>query len=99
VSRRQLASSSGQTQAEYGLVVAGIAAVIIVAVLLVGGVLSGKFDTSSKPFTPDTSPFSPPTTPELVFPTSASQCAGDGWKDFPQFEMQSDCTDYVDTVS
>jgi Flp pilus assembly pilin Flp len=47
--RRRLASESGQTQAEYVLVIAGIAMACIAAALILGAVLNGRFDSSAKP--------------------------------------------------
>ena len=57
--RQRLASESGQTQAEYVLVVAGIAIACIAAALILGAVLNGRFDSSAKPFGPGTGTFHP----------------------------------------
>ncbi len=96
--RERLRADAGQTQAEYVLVVAGIALACIAAALFLGAVLNGSFDSSSKPLTPGSSPFTPPSPPALVYPTKLSQCEGEGWKDFPQFESESDCADYIATL-
>lgn len=94
--RRRLASESGQTQAEYVLVVAGIAIACIAAALILGAVLSGRFDSSAKPFGPGTGTFTPPNPPApLVYPTSVEQCEKGGWKSYPQFADEHECLDYV----
>ena len=51
-------SASGQTEAEFALVVAGVAIACIVAVLFLGGAVGGLWDRSTKPVTPST--FDPP---------------------------------------
>jgi len=77
--RRRLASESGQTQAEYVLVVAGIAIACIAAALILGAVLNGGFDSSAKPFGPGTGTFTPPSPPaQLVYPSASTSRTGAG---------------------
>ena len=82
------ASEPGQVQAEYALVVAAIAVGCIVAVLFVGGALSGLFDSSARPLTPGSGPFTPPSAP-ADYPTTVAQCENGGWESFPQFESEA----------
>ena len=97
--RRRLASESGQTQGEYVLVVAGIALACVAAALVVGALLSGRFDSSAKPFGPGTGQFTPPSPPAAVYPTSAAQCENGGWQSYPQFPDEQACLDYIATLA
>ena len=86
--------ASGQVQAEYALVVAAIAIGCIVAVLFVGGALSGLFDSSARPLTAGRGRsrrrvLPPPT------PRPSAQCENGGWESFPQFQSEAACVDYV----
>jgi Flp pilus assembly pilin Flp len=98
--RRLLASESGQTQAEYVLVVAGIAMACIAAALILGAVLNGRFDSSAKPYGPGTGTFTPPSPPaQLVYPTRVDQCEKGGWQNYPQFADEHECLDYVENLA
>jgi len=93
---RRGASTLGQTEAEYAVVVAALAVGAIVVVLFFGGALSGLWDRSSKPVTPAT--FSPPTvTTTFSAPTKESDCTNGGWKTYTDlnFADESACITYV----
>jgi Flp pilus assembly pilin Flp len=88
-----LSSTSGQTQGEFALVVAGVAIACIVAVLFLGGAVSGLWDRSTKPVPGDLyPPDTPSSTPQ---PMTMEDCEGAGWTNFPQFATQQDCFDFV----
>jgi Flp pilus assembly pilin Flp len=89
---RRSTSASGQTEAEFALVVAGIAVACIVAVLFLGGAVGGLWDRSTKPVAPST--FDPPNA-SVTEPMSMQDCEGDGWRSFPQFATQQACFDFV----
>ncbi len=91
---RRLSSTSGQTQAEFALIVAGVAVACIVGVLFLGGAVGGLWDRSTKPVTPGTftPPSDPPTTPT---PATAADCMNEGWKSYPRFHTEQECLDFV----
>jgi Flp pilus assembly pilin Flp len=92
--RSRLRCPSGQTEAEFALIVAGVAIACILAVLFLGGAVGGLWDRSTKPVSPST--FNPPSDPpSVVEPLSAADCEGEGWTNFPQFATQQDCFDFV----
>ena len=90
---RRLTSTSGQTQGEFALVVAGVAIACIVAVLFLGGAVGDLWDRSTKPVPGDLYP--PDTPPSAVEPLTMADCEGSGWTAFPQFETQQECFDFV----
>ena len=87
------APDSGQTTAEYALILGGIAVVCIVALLSLGHPIDGLF---RKPVAliPPSEPFTPPVVPGLPEPTSLADCAEDGWQAY-DFDTQADCEAYV----
>ena len=91
---RRAASASGQTQAEYALLAAGIAAACIFAVLFLGGSVDDLWSRSAKPVTPHT--FSPPFHSVLPpEPSSASDCENGGWQSYPQFPDEDACLAFL----
>jgi hypothetical protein len=85
---------SGQTLSEYSLVIAGIAAVCIVAVLILGGGVVKVFGSAGKPLRPGG--FTPPVGGlPLTYPSGVAECQDGGWESFPQFVDEGECLDYV----
>ncbi len=91
---RHAASVSGQTQAEYAVVVAALAVGAIVVVLFFGGALSGLWDRSGKPVTPAT--FNPPTnTTVLPTPKTKADCDDPGYASYG-FADREHCITWVE---
>lgn len=90
-------SESGQTQVEYVLLFALLVFGCLVAVLVLGRGIEGRFGSdgpfgsTTVPSTPG--PFTPPT--QTSFPTSVEQCQNGGWSDFPQFTGEAGCIRFV----
>lgn len=85
------ASPSGQTQAEFSLIVAAIAIGCIVVVLIFGGTVGGLWDRSTKPVSPAT--FDPPTA-TIVTPKKAADCDDPGWASYG-FADRDKCLTWV----
>ncbi len=86
----------GQTEAEFAVVVAGIGIACIAVVLFFGGAVSGLWDRSTTPVTPNT--FNPPTnTTEFAEPKTAQDCENEGYKRYTDlgFDTEQECLDYV----
>ena len=90
-------SESGQTMAEYAVVVAGIAAVCALAALYLSGAIGGHVRaTAEVAGQPHVALFEPPATlPVLTWPTTLGECANGGWRSFAQFDTEAECNDYV----
>ena len=89
---------SGQTLAEYAVVVAGIAVVCLLAALFLGAVIGNRVGTTMKPAPP--AEFQPPApTPQLVWPTRLEDCEDGGWRNFVQFDNEAQCKDYVNGLT
>ena len=87
---------SGQTLAEYAVVVAGIAVVCALAALFLSGAIGGHVRaTAEVAGQPHVAPLEPPATPILTWPTTIGQCAAGGWRSFAQFDTEAECNDYV----
>ena len=81
--------------AEYAVVIAGIAAVCIVAALFLGGIIANRVD-DAKPSAPPSAPLEPPhVSPQLVWPTELEDCENGRWKNYVQFENEEQCKEYV----
>ena len=81
--------------AEYAVVIAGIAVVCIVAALFLGSAIGSRVN-DAKPSAPLEPPHTPP---HLVWPTKLKDCENGGWKNYVQFENETECTDYVDGLT
>lgn len=89
---------SGQTSAEYVLIVAAIAVGCALGALLLSGAITNLFGSSARPM--KSAPFRPPVRPApLQYPATADECVDGGWRDYPQFADEAACTDYVDGLS
>ena len=90
-------SESGQTLVEYALLLACIALGCAAAALVLSGAIGGLFDSVAN----DPNVFNPPTAPVPVTtaaqpqPTSVEDCLDEGWRNYPQFEDQASCVDFV----
>ena len=93
--RATLAREPGQAFAEMAVIVAAIAVACLLAALFLGVTIKGLFDRSgSNPATPPV--FTPPaTTPAPVYPSTLAECENGGWRNFPQFRNERECSDYV----
>ena len=86
---------SGQTLAEYAVVVAGIAVACVVAALFLSAVIGSDVGATVKP-----APFQPPASPpQLVWPTKLEDCEAGGWRNFVQFDNEAECKDYVNGLT
>ena len=88
---------SGQTLAEYAVVVAGIAVVCVVAALFLSAVIGSRVGSTVKPAPP--APFQPPAPAQLVWPTKLEDCKDGGWHNFVQFDNEAECNDYVNGLT
>ena len=89
---------SGQTLAEYAVVLAGIAVVCVVAALFLSAVIGSNVGATVKPAPP--APFQPPAPPpRLVWPTKLEECEDGGWRNFVQFDNEVGCKDYVNGLT
>jgi Flp pilus assembly pilin Flp len=91
---RGAAGESGQTLAEYAVIVAAIAVACMIAVLFLAAGIRGRFHSTDQPSAP--SPFLPPVSPALSYPTTLGDCKDDGWKNYAQFRDEAECKKYVE---
>jgi hypothetical protein len=84
--------------AEYAVIIAAVAVCCLVALVFLGLTIKSQFDGSgANPSTPP--PFTPPaTSPQVVDPTMLEECERGGWRHFPQFRNERECTDYVHSL-
>jgi Flp pilus assembly pilin Flp len=92
-SEARAAAASGQTLAEYAVVIAAIAVAVMVALLFLVAGIKGRFD--STPSSPQ-APFVPPRTPTLSYPATLEDCEEDGWRNYVQFDDEEECKKYVE---
>jgi Flp pilus assembly pilin Flp len=91
---RAAGGTSGQTLAEYAVIIAAIAVACMVAVLFLVAGIRGRFD-STEGRSPQ-APFLPPPSPALAYPTNLEDCEHGGWKNYAQFEDEAECKKYVE---
>jgi len=85
---------SGQTTAEYALILGGVAVVCIVAVLFLGRPIDGLFRKPAS-LVPPSQPLMPPLVPGPGNePTSPADCDNGGWQTYG-FASQAACEQYV----
>ena len=92
-------NESGQTSAEFSLVLAAIAIGCFLALVFLGGGILDLFDTTGNSVPRSAPPPAPPPAPALTWPTTLEECEDGGWQDFPQFSNEEECVDYVDTLT
>jgi Flp pilus assembly pilin Flp len=85
-------SESGQALAQYALVL-GLVALLAAAAIFLSGAISKNYGSVSNEFSHPTTPH--PVTPPVSWPTSIEQCQDNGWRNFPQFDDQTACEQYV----
>jgi Flp pilus assembly pilin Flp len=94
---RGFGREDGQTASEYALMLGGIAAVLIVLVLVAGVDIRDLFTKSGSSL--PTVGGTPPVGSSGTFPTSVDQCANLGWQAFNDppapFDDEQECVDYV----
>jgi hypothetical protein len=81
---------------EYAVILAGVALVCLATVIYLSGAINGLFgSTSNLPngFNPPTAPH--PITPPIQSPRSVQQCLHGRWHDYPQFEDEASCVQFV----
>jgi hypothetical protein len=86
--------SSGQTLAEYAVIIAAIAVTCLIAVLFLVAATRGRFDSTDQPY--PQAPFVPPPSPTLSYPTKLEDCEHGGWKNYAQFRNEAECKKYVE---
>ena len=92
-------AESGQAAVDYTLIVAGIAVVCALALLFVSGGINGLFDDAGTQIQQQQpAPLQPPVQSGETWPTSLADCENGGWRSFPQFDNESDCVDYVNSL-
>jgi Flp pilus assembly pilin Flp len=91
-------SQSGQTLVEYVLLLGAIALVCLGSVVFLSGSINDLFGSITN--SPDV--FNPPSPPApsappagTAVPTSVEDCLEGGWQDYPQFEDEEACIEFV----
>ncbi len=88
----RLGSESGQAISEYAMILAVIALGCLVAVFYFGDNVQRLFGSTTRPM--NSAPLRPPD----PVPTSVEDCQNGGWRDFPQFQSEAECIDFVNGV-
>ena len=86
--------------AEYAVILAGIAVLCLLAVVFLAAGIRGRFESTQTP-TP-AGPLEPPSTgtvPQQTYPTTIAECEHEGWRNFPQFRNEAECTRYVESLT
>jgi Flp pilus assembly pilin Flp len=86
---------SGQVLIEYALVVALIAVVVGASAIFFSDRINDLFDSAANSTSPPHS-YSPPVPPvEVQTPTLIRQCVHGRWRNYPSFNSQAECIEYV----
>ena len=97
--RDELRPQSGQTMGEYAVILGGLALVVVVAVVFLGGRIGDLFGgTGSSVQQPRSAPFTPPYPSDVSFPATLQDCQNGGWRDYAQFASEAECVSYVDAL-
>jgi Flp pilus assembly pilin Flp len=91
--RAAAVEASGQSLAEYAVIIAAIAVACMIAVLFLVAGIRDRFDSTDQP-SPQ-APFVPPPSPALSYPTTLEDCEDGGWKNYAQFRDEAQCKKYV----
>ena len=97
--RDELRAQSGQTMADYALILGGIALAVILAVVFLGGRIGDLFGGTGNSIQPRPAPFTPPYPSEVSFPATITDCQNGHWRTYPQFRTEAECTAYVEDVT
>ena len=95
--RRLLRGPAGQTTGEYALIAGGVALGCIVAVLFLGDGIGGLFGSNAKRIPAGV--FTPPASGNVTFPASDDDGVNEGWRAYAQFTQESECHDYVASLT
>jgi Flp pilus assembly pilin Flp len=90
-------SESGQAVVDYSLIVAVVAIGCILGILFLTGAIRGLFESNGSQIGP--APLQPPVASPLTWPSSLADCEHGGWRNYPQFESESECADYVASLT
>ena len=88
----RLGSESGQAISEYAMILAVVALGCLVAVLFFSGGVQHLFGKTTRPM--NSAPLQPPD----PVPTTVEECQNGGWKNFPQFQSEAECIDFVNSI-
>ena len=98
--REELRPQAGQTMSEYAVILGGLALVVVVAVVFLGGRIGDLFGgTGNSVQQPRPAPFSPPYPSDASFPATLEDCANGGWRNYAQFEDEAACESYGDGLT
>lgn len=89
----------GQALAEYAIIVAAIAVGCLFALLILRSGIDAVFGSTARPTQPTPAPPPRSTTPVLTYPTTIQECENGGWADFPDFESEAECKEYVERLT
>jgi Flp pilus assembly pilin Flp len=90
---------AGQALAEYAIIVAGIAVGCLFALLILRSGIDAVFGSTANPTQPTPVPAPRTTTPALTYPTTIEECEDGGWANFPDFESEAECKEYVESLT
>jgi Flp pilus assembly pilin Flp len=93
-SEARAAAASGQTLAEYAVIIAAIAVAVMVGLLFLVAGIKGRFESTDRPA--PQAPFVPPPSPTLSYPTTLEDCEDGGWRNYTQFEDEEECKKWVE---
>ena len=97
--REELRSQSGQTLADYALILGGIAIVVVVAIVFLGGGIGELFGGTGSSVQPRPATFTPPRPSAVSFPATLHDCQEGRWRNYSQFTTESECAAYVDQLT
>ena len=98
--RDELRPQSGQTMGEYAVILGGLALMVVVAVVFLGGRIDDLLGgTGSSVQQPRSAPFTPPYPSGVSFPATLQDCENGRWRNYAQFENQAECASYVDNLT
>ena len=92
-------AQSGQASGEFAILLGGVVLVCIVAALLFAGVLRTDYRSSGEQLQQPAAPPAPIPTAPHTWPTTFAECEDGGWTNFPQFENEDECVEYVDGLT
>ena len=88
-------SELGQTAAEYAVLLALVAVGCLAALVILSGSIDGLFSNNSNVFNPPNAPPVSTRPSHVVVPRSVQDCMNEGWRNYPQFEDQASCVQFV----
>jgi Flp pilus assembly pilin Flp len=88
-------SELGQTFVEYVLLLTVIALGCLGAVLILSGSIAGLFSDTPNIFKPPSTPPAMTSPSPVAVPTSVQDCLDPGWRNYPQFQDEASCIQFV----